>query len=139
MNIFVVLFFIGIIQNSYGKTSCSINQYLNSVEGKEKLEYLAERSRGLIISKLEALGIDEKQLDFKVHLPKKYKDQASKLEVKLKSKNLMAVGVGISLKKEMKEEECGIEVIFQGGHLLNQESGKDFGSLGIVKEWIRTE
>lgn len=139
MRVIFAFFIIFFTQQSSAGSTCSLNKYLNSADGKEKLEYLVERSRGLIISKLEALGIDENQLDFKVHLPRKYKDPESKLEIKIKSKSLTTVGAGILIKKELKEGECGIEVILQGGHLLNHESGKDFGSLGTVKEWVRIE
>jgi hypothetical protein len=37
----------------------------------------------------------------------------------------------------IRDEDCGIEITLSGGRLLNKEIGKDFGSLGRVKEFVR--
>ena len=41
------------------------------------------------------------------------------------------------MSKVIRDEDCGIEISILGGHILNRESGKDFGTLGRVKEFVR--
>ncbi len=130
--------FISII--SFGATasvSCDVNDFLKSADGKEKLNSLVERSRSLIISKLEDLGIEEDKVEVKALLPKNLSDTDSKLEIKIKAKSIVAEGSKMTLAKAIQDDDCGIEVKIYSGHLLNKESGKDFGSLGRVKEFIR--
>jgi hypothetical protein len=117
--------------------SCKPKNFLNSPEGKEKLSALFERSKSLILSKLEALGIEEDQVKIKSTYPKSLNDKIAGLEIEIQSKTLKAEGIKLSLSKLIKEEDCGIEIAIDAGHLLNKESGKDFGSLGRVKEFIR--
>jgi hypothetical protein len=117
--------------------SCKTKNFLNSPEGKEKVTALYDRSKGLILSKLEALGIEEDQVQIKSTFPKSLSDTSAGLEIELKSKTLKAEGMKVSLSKLIKDEDCGIEMAIDAGHLLNKESGKDFGSLGRVKEFIR--
>ncbi len=117
--------------------SCKPKNYLNSQEGKEKLAALFDRSKSLILSKLEALGIEEDQVQIKPTYPKSLTDKTAGIEIEIKSKTLKAEGIKVHLSKLIKEEDCGIEIAIDAGHLLNKESGKDFGSLGRVKEFIR--
>ena len=49
---------------------CKINDYLKSTEGQEKISNLVERSKGLILSKLEELSIEEKQVQIQANLSK---------------------------------------------------------------------
>lgn len=132
--------FLFIFMSSLGaqaSTRCDINEYLKSVEGKDHLQALVERSKSLIISKLEDLGIEEEQIEIKAILPKSFDDKSSNLDIQIKSKTIKAEGAKITLAKVTKEEGCGLEVSIYSGHLLNQESGKNFGSLGRVKEFFR--
>jgi hypothetical protein len=114
-----------------------VNSYLKSAEGKEKLSGLVERSKGLILSKLEELAIEENQVEIKAIYPKSAKDLLSTLVIKIKAKNLEAEGSSFTLTKVIREEDCGLEISLSGGNLLNKESGKNFGSLGRVKEFVR--
>lgn len=116
--------------------SCRINTYLKSAEGQEKLASLVERSKGLILSKLEELSIEENKVVIKAIYPKNIKEVPS-LSITIKSKNLQAEGAIFTLTKMIRDEDCGLEINLSGGRLLNKESGKDFGSLGKVKEFVR--
>jgi hypothetical protein len=117
-------------------TSCKIGPYLKSQDGKERLNSLIERSKSLIISKLEDLGIEEDQVQIKTILPNSVND-SSKMDIQIKSKTLTAEGSKMSFAKAIRDEDCGLEISIDGGHLLNKESGKNFGSLGRVKEFVR--
>lgn len=121
----------------YAGTICTAKEFFKSTEGKERLESLVERSKNLALSKLEDLGIEEGQVNVKVHIPEDLNDKNSQLEIKIKSNNLVVEGTKISFKNSRRDEGCGMEVIVFGGHLLNKESSKDFGSLGKLKEFIR--
>jgi hypothetical protein len=123
--------------SSQAAPKCHVNSYLKSAEGKEKLSGLVERSKGLILSKLEELAIEENQVEIKAIYPKSAKDLLSTLVIKIKAKNLEAEGSSFTLTKVIREEDCGVEISLSGGNLLNKESGKNFGSLGRVKEFVR--
>ena len=123
--------------SSQAAPKCHVNSYLKSAEGKEKLSSLVDRSKGLILSKLEELAIEENQVEIKAIYPKSAKDLLSTLVIKIKAKNLQADGSSFTLTKVIREEDCGIEISLSGGNLLNKESGKNFGSLGRVKEFVR--
>jgi hypothetical protein len=123
--------------SSQAAPKCHVNSYLKSAEGKEKLSGLVERSKGLILSKLEELAIEENQVEIKAIYPKSAKDLLSTLVIKIKAKNLEADGSSFTLTKVIREEDCGLEISLSGGNLLNKESGKNFGSLGRVKEFVR--
>lgn len=123
--------------SSHAAPKCHVNSYLKSAEGKEKLSGLVERSKGLILSKLEELAIEENQVEIKAIYPKSAKDLLSTLVIKIKAKNLEAEGSSFTLTKVIREEDCGLEISLSGGNLLNKESGKNFGSLGRVKEFVR--
>jgi len=127
--------FLGV--NSYAATSCQVEDYLLSADGKEKLSGLVERSKSLILSKLEELAIEEDQVQIKAIYPKNRKDLSSSLLVKISSKNLQVEGSSLIYSKVIRDEDCGVEIIISGGKLINRESGKNFGSLGRVKEFIR--
>ncbi len=118
-------------------TSCEINTYLKSYDGKERITSLLERSKSLIISKLEDLGIEEDQVTIKTMIPKSVDELTSGLDIQIKSKTLKAEGSKMTLSKAFREEDCGLEISIEGGQLLNKESGKNFGSLGKVKEFVR--
>jgi hypothetical protein len=123
--------------SSQAAPKCHVSSYLKSAEGKEKLSSLVERSKGLILSKLEELAIEENQVEIKAIYPKSAKDLLSTLVIKIKAKNLEAEGSSFTLTKVIREEDCGVEISLSGGNLLNKESGKNFGSLGKVKEFVR--
>ena len=123
--------------SAYAAPSCKVDTYLQTTEGKDKLENLIERSKGLILSKLEDLSIEEDQVQIKAIYPKNSKDLSSGLIVKINSKNLQVEGSSLTYSKVIRDEDCGIEIIISGGKLINKESGKNFGSLGRVKEFIR--
>lgn len=137
MKSFLFLFILALNCEAYASVSCDVNEFLKSVDGKEKLNSLVERSKSLIISKLEDLGIEEDKVEVKATLPKNLSDSDSKLDIKIKAKSLEAQGSKVTLSKTTQDEDCGIEVKIYSGHLVNKESGKDFGSLGRVKEFIR--
>jgi hypothetical protein len=117
--------------------SCKVNTYLKSSEGREKLSSLVERSKGLIFSKLEELSIEEGQVQVKAIYPKTAKDFQASLSVVIKSKSLHVEGTSFIFSKVIRDENCGVEITISGGRLHNKESGKDFGSLGRVKEFVR--
>ncbi len=83
------------------------------------------------------MSIDEKQVSVKAIYPKSAKEIKSSLIVTIKSKNLQAEGASFTLLKVIRDEDCGLEISLTGGRLINKESGKDFGSLGRVKEFVR--
>ncbi len=118
-------------------SGCEINDFLKSAEGKDKFMSLLERSKGLIISKLEEIGVEENQIHIKAVFPGSEKDLRATLEVNIKAKNLKAENPRIILSKVIRDEDCGLEVSVFGGELHNIESNKNFGSLGKVKEFIR--
>jgi hypothetical protein len=116
---------------------CKINDYLKSAEGQEKISNLVERSKGLILSKLEELSIEEKQVQIQAVYPKSAENFKSSISIKINSKNMQAEGASFTLSKVTRDEDCGLEINISGGQLLNTESGKKFGSLGRVKEFVR--
>ncbi len=118
-------------------TNCSLETFVKSPEGQEKLSSLVDRSKGLIISKLEELGIEEQQIEIKAIYPKTAEDLRSSLSVLIKAKNLNAEGSSFTMTKVMRDEDCGVEISILNGQILNKESGKDFGSLGRIKEFVR--
>lgn len=117
--------------------ACSVDAFVKSPEGQEKLSSLVDRSKGLILSKLEELGIEENQVQIKAVYPKTAEDLSSSLSVLVKAKNLNAEGSVFSISKVTKEDDCGIEINIKAGRIVNREDGKDFGSLGRVKEFVR--
>ena len=123
--------------NALASEACSVDSFVKSPEGQEKLSSLVDRSKGLILSKLEELGIEESQVQIKAVYPKTAEDLRTSLSVLVKAKNLTAEGSAFTVSKVIKEEDCGIEISIQGGHVMNREDGKDFGSLGRVKEFVR--
>ena len=137
MRLALILVTLFMCLSTQASTSCRINRYLKSVEGQEKLSSLVERTKGLIISKLEELSIEEKQVKITAVYPKNTNDFKSSLLVVIKSKNLQAEGASFIFSKVFRDEDCGIEITISGGRLLNKENGKDFGSLGRVKEFVR--
>jgi hypothetical protein len=116
---------------------CKINDYLKSAEGQEKISNLVERSKGLILSKLEELSIEEKQVQIQAVYPKSAENFKSSISIKINSKNMQAEGASFTLSKVTRDDDCGLEISISGGQLLNTESGKKFGSLGRVKEFVR--
>jgi len=122
---------------SNAATNCSLESFVKSPEGQEKLSSLADRSKGLIISKLEELGIEEQQIEVKAVYPKTAEDLRSSLSVLIKAKNLNAEGSSFTLTKVTRDEDCGVEISILNGQILNKESGKNFGSLGRIKEFVR--
>lgn len=135
-----LIFFVMAMFMSFGamaSAGCQANDYLKSLDGKEKLSTMIERSKGLIISKLEEIGIEENQIQIKAVFPKTLEDQSSSLSIQIKSKNLEAKNSRIVLSRVIRDEDCGLEISIFGGQLHNTESGKNFGSLGKVKEFIR--
>lgn len=123
--------------NSIAADGCSVDAFVKSPEGQEKLSSLVDRSKGLILSKLEELGIEENQVQIKAVYPKTAEDLRSSLSVLIKAKNLNAEGSAFTISKVIRDEDCGIEISILGGHIMNHESGKDFGTLGRVKEFVR--
>jgi hypothetical protein len=116
---------------------CKINDYLKSTEGQEKISNLVERSKGLILSKLEELSIEEKQVQIQAVYPKSAENFKSSISIKINSKNMHAEGASFTLSKVTRDDDCGLEISISGGQLLDTESGKKFGSLGRVKEFVR--
>jgi hypothetical protein len=98
---------------------------------------LLERSKSLMLSKLEELGYEERQVIIKYQSPKNFADMNSSLSIKILSKGMEVDGSRFMLSKAIQDEDCGLEIKILGGRLINKESGKDFGSLGLVKEIIR--
>lgn len=123
--------------NTLASDACSLDAFVKSPEGQEKLISLVDRSKGLILSKLEELGIEENQVNIKAVYPKNADDLRTSLSISIKAKNLNAEGSAFTMSKVMRDEDCGIEISILGGHILNRESGKDFGTLGRVKEFVR--
>lgn len=123
--------------NALAIDACSLDAFVKSPEGQEKLVSLVDRSKGLILSKLEELGIEESQVQIKAVYPKNADDLRTSLSVLIKAKNLNAEGSAFTMSKVLRDEDCGIEISILGGHILNRESGKDFGTLGRVKEFVR--
>jgi hypothetical protein len=117
--------------------SCDADEFVKSMEGKEKIAGLVERSKTLAISKLEDLGFEERQIQLKVDLPKAFPDTGSSLKIEVIKKDLEVKGSRFELTKTSQDGDCGLEVTIFGGRLINQQGGKDFGSLGSVKEFIR--
>lgn len=116
---------------------CSLDSFFKSADGQEKMSGLIDRSKGIFLSKLEELGINENKVEFTATYPKKPEDQKSSMLVKLKSEDLAVEGSSFTMTKVIQEDVCGIEVSIKGGRVLNKESRKDLGSLGRVKEFIR--
>lgn len=137
MRLTITLFLFLLSFGAMASSGCQVNDYLKSLEGKEKLANLVERSKGLIISKLEEIGIEENQIHINAVFPQSIEDSNSSLSVSIKSKNLRAEHSRIVLSKVIRDEDCGLEISIQNGQLLNVESGKNFGSLGKVKEFIK--
>ena len=137
MRSFLLFFLLILTTGAHASVSCDVGDFLKSADGKEKLNSLVERSKSLIISKLEDLGIEEDKVEVRAVLPKDLKDTESKLDIKIKAKSLFAEGSKVTLSKTTQDDDCGVEVKIYSGHLVNKESGKDFGSLGRVKEFIR--
>lgn len=117
--------------------ACNSNEYLKSSEGKEKVESLLERSKTLILSKLEDLGFDERKISLKINPTQIVSAPQSVLSIKIQSPGMVVDDSGAILKKETRDGECGVEITILGGRLLNKQNGKDFGSLGRVKEFVR--
>ena len=117
--------------------ACKVNKYLKSVEGQEKFASLVERSKSLALSKLEELAIDENKVSIKATYPKDIKHFTSSLSISMKAKNLHAEGTSFTVNKVIRDDDCGLEIVIFNGRLLNKEGGKDFGSLGRVKEFVR--
>ena len=137
MRLALILVTLFICLSTQASSSCKVNRYLKSAEGKDKLSGLVERTKGLILSKLEELSIEEKQVKILAVYPKNANDFKSSLLVVIKSKNLQAEGASFIFSKVIRDEDCGIEITLSGGRLVNKENGKDFGSLGRVKEFVR--
>ncbi len=116
---------------------CNIDTFVKSAEGQEKLSSLVDRSKGVSLSKLEELGIAENKVEFETKYPKSTEDLKSSMLVKLKSADLAVEGSSFTISKVIREEDCGIEISITGGRVLNKESRKDLGGLGLVKEFIR--
>lgn len=133
----VIIFLCLVFSLSAMAGNCNVDEYLKSADGKEKLTSLFDRSRTLALSKLEDLGYEESQLQFKAHSPKTFDDSKTNLQILIHSKGMVVEGSRIQLTKGFREEDCGFEVKIIGGRLINKDSGKDFGSLGLVKEFIR--
>lgn len=137
MKMLAMLCFLALSSGTMASTTCKIGPYLKSHDGLERLNSLIDRSKSLIISKLEDLGIEEDQVQIKTILPKTVNDSSTKMDIQIKSKSLTAEGAKMSFAKVVRDDDCGLEISIDGGHLLNKESGKNFGSLGRVKEFVR--
>lgn len=122
--------------SSFG-AACDPDEYLKSADGQEKMTSLLERSKSLMLSKLEDLGYEERQVVIRSQSPKNFTDMNSSLSIKILSKGMEVDGSRFMLSKTIQDEDCGLEIKILGGRLINKESGKDFGSLGLVKEFIR--
>ena len=146
---FLVLVVLSIPLSSFAGSKCNISQFLKSEEGQQKLNQISERSKSLIISKLEEIGLEEKQIKINTIIPKKYQEKIEKgltIEILNGPKKFQISGEGLSLTKmEYKSKEegekdadevCGLEIKFLGGKLLDKETGREL-SLGRVKEFIR--
>lgn len=118
-------------------SNCSVEDFVKSTEGQDKLNLLVDQSKNLIISKFEDLGIDEQLIEVKTVYPKTAEDLRTSLKVLVKSKNLNVEGTSFTIRKSIHEEDCGIEISINNGEILNKESGKNFGSLGRIKEFVR--
>lgn len=123
--------------SAMASTGCQVNDFLKSLDAKDRFMGMLERSKGLIISKLEEIGVEENQIHIKAVFPASEKDLSATLQVNIKAKNLKAENPRIILSKVVRDEDCGLEVSIFGGELHNIESSKNFGSLGKVKEFIR--
>lgn len=133
----LVLFSLFICLNAQASTDCKINNFVKSTEGQEKFANLVERSRSLLFSKLEEFSIEENNVQIKATYPKSFKDLRTSLIITLKAKNLQVEGTSFLISKVIRDEDCGLEITISNGKLLNSDSGKDFGSLGRVKEFVR--
>lgn len=134
----IVLVFLMLAATSLAQAdACSGEDFLKSSDGKEKVESLLERSKTLILSKLEELGFDERKITLKTNPSKISKDPQSILAIQIQSPGMVVESSKAIIKKETRDGVCGIEITILGGRLLNKVSGKDFGSLGRVKEFVR--
>ena len=64
-------------------------------------------------------------------------DQQSALKVLIQKKGMNVDGSKIEIRRSIQDEDCGLEVKILGGRLIDKESGKDFGSLGSIREFVR--
>jgi len=135
--------------SSFASSKCNISQFLKSEEGQQKLSQISERSKSLIISKLEEIGLEEKHIKINTIIPKKYQETIDKgltIEILNGPKKFQISGERLTLSKmeykikeegeSVADEVCGLEVKFFGGKLFDKESGREI-SLGRVKEFIR--
>jgi hypothetical protein len=133
----MLTFLVMVLSLSSFAATCDADEFLNTTEGQDKIKSLLERSKSLMLSKLEDLGFEERQVLIKSHQPKKLSDADASLSIQIASKGMEVDGSRFLLSKTIQEEDCGLEIKILGGRLINKESGKDFGSLGLVKEFIR--
>ena len=138
MKIMLTFLFVVLSFSTFG-ASCDPDEYLKSTDGQEKMTSLLDRSKSLMLSKLEDLGYEERQVIIKSQSPKNFSDMTSSLSIKIHSKGMEVDGSRFILSKTIQDEDCGLEIKILGGRLINKESGKDFGSLGLVKEFIRLD
>jgi hypothetical protein len=135
---------------AFASDKCDLDAYVKSPEGQEKLVQMLERSKSLILSKLEEIGVEEKDVTIRALLPKSIDQKGQKnlfVELNHKQTRFRVWGEGIVLTKiSLKQKEsaetpaddvCGLEIKFLGGKLMNKENGRELGSLGRVKEFIR--
>lgn len=137
MRLLLIAFTMSMSFGAMASSGCQVNEFLKSLDAKDKFMSLLERSKGLIISKLEEIGVEENQVHIKAVFPGSEKDLKTTFEVNIKAKHLKAENPRITLSKVIRDEDCGLEVSVFGGELHNVENGKNFGSLGKVKEFIR--
>ncbi len=145
----LILVFIILPFSTFAGSKCDISKFLKSEDGQQKLIQISDRSKSLIISKLEEIGLEEKQIKIRTVIPKFFKEKIEKgliIEIANGPQNFQISGEGLSLAKlEYKAKEdgekeideiCGLEIKFNGGKLLDKETGREL-SLGRVKEFIR--
>jgi hypothetical protein len=134
---FMLTFLLAVLSLSGFTATCDPDEYLKSTDGQEKINSLLERSKSLMLSKLEDLGYEERQVVIKSRQPKSFTDPEASLSIQILTKGMEVDGSRFMLSKAIEDEHCGLEIKILGGRLINKESGKDFGSLGLVKEFIR--
>jgi hypothetical protein len=145
--IFAIILIIPI--STFASIKCNISEFLKSEEGQQKLSQISERSKSLIISKLEEIGLEEKHIKINTLIPKRYQEKIDKgltIEILNGPKKFRISGESLTLTKmeyktkeegeKFTDEVCGLEVKFFGGKLLDKETGREI-SLGRVKEFIR--
>jgi hypothetical protein len=122
--------------NAYS-ASCDVNEFIKSTDGKDKLTSLFERVKTLAISKLEELGHEESTVKFTVKEAVSISALESVFKIDVLKKGMVVESTKAQVTRLLQEEGCGVEIKINAGRLIDKESGKDFGSLGHIKEFVR--